>query len=227
MIDFDLIFKDNNRGSWHAELQSLFPVADTTDDQIVYDFFKNSTGKFLEIGANIGKNGTGWQLLQNNWEGVYCEPDPVACADLMKNIRISNFIDKTLVVNGAITSTIKLSSFYCAINRSAISSLDSTWPNKQPMPGCADVKLQKILTNTITLNVLFDAIGYDFEFISIDTEGTDVELINSMDLSLFPKLKLISTEANFTVAYYMYSCGFVPYAKTASNTYFVNKYNVS
>ncbi len=84
MIDFDLIFKDNNRGSWHAELQSLFPVADTTDDQIVYDFFKNSTGKFLEIGANIGKNGTGWQLLQNNWEGVYCEPDPVACADLMK-----------------------------------------------------------------------------------------------------------------------------------------------
>ena len=55
MIDFDLIFKDNDRGRWHAALCSLFPVSDTTDDQIVHDFFKDSTGKFLEIGANICK----------------------------------------------------------------------------------------------------------------------------------------------------------------------------
>ena len=50
-------------------------------NNILAEHFKNVKGKFLGIGAHIGLD-WGFPLLEQGWQGVYCEPDPFNCSKL-------------------------------------------------------------------------------------------------------------------------------------------------
>ena len=162
------------------------PEPNDVFDNILVDHFKNFTGKFLGIGANVGLD-WGFPLLDRGWSGVYCEPDPIACSQLIQNTE--KYRNQVSIVNSAIMPTSGLRPFYLSLNSSFLSSMDSDWLetvlsynnnqwDKNP-------KKVPILTNAISFQELINYIGIDFDLIVIDTEGFDVEIAMSVDWSVF------------------------------------------
>jgi FkbM family methyltransferase len=158
------------------------------DRLIVSTFFAGQTGKFLSIGANDGKDQT-FDLLCNGWTGVYCEPDPFACAQLIETTK--DFKDQVTIINCAVTPAGGTIEFYLAINNSAVSSLDSEWVrDHQP-----DAVVRKIIVNSLTLTDILLMFNYKFDYIQTDIEGQDIQIIETVDWSSMPTCKMICTEA--------------------------------
>jgi len=177
-------------------------MIDIVEKEFVVDFFKNQlTGKFLEIGACDGGPNSDdepfWGLVQKGWNGVYCEPNPMSCARLIKNVM--PYGDKIKIFNGAITPAGGLSDFYLSIDTGGSSSFDSSWMSKQTFYEETH-RQYPIITNTITVNTLIDHVGWDVDAISIDIEASPQSeflktLFNDVDLSKLIKCKLFIMEA--------------------------------
>jgi len=170
-------------------------------NNILADHFKNVKGKFLGIGAHIGLD-WGFPLLEQGWQGVYCEPDPFNCSKLLENIE--KYSNQVKVVNSAITPTGGVMPFYSSYNSSFLSSLDpdhlqtaisynSSWDSNP--------KVIPFLTNTLSFQNLINYVGKDFDLIVIDAEGYDVEIAESLDWSQFGKCTLVSLEHGYPEIY--------------------------
>lgn len=156
------------------------------------------TGTFLEIGADYGLDHL-YPALELGWKGVYCEPDPSSCAELVKHTEC--FADRVTVINAAVAKTSGLVDFHLCTNASGTSSLREDWRdiNRQTVP---DPVIRTIVTNTVSIEQLFDYIGYDLDIISIDTEGSDLMLVENIPWARLQQCKVIMFETGYT--------GFVP-----------------
>jgi len=178
------------------------PEPNNNFDNILSDQFKESTGRFLGIGANIGLD-WGFPLLEKGWTGVYCEPDPIAFSSLIQNTE--RFRDKVSLVNVAVSPIGGLKPFYMSINSSFLSSLDPD--HLEETLSYFNYEFDKnpkkipILTNTVSFQHLIDHVGKDFDLIVIDAEGIDVELAMSVDWAQFTKCSLISLEHGYPEIY--------------------------
>lgn len=151
-------------------------------------------GKFLEIGADYGLDHL-YPALELGWKGIYCEPDPSSCAELIKTT--SPFADRVTIVNAAVAETSGLADFHLCTNASGTSSLREDWRdiNRDTVP---DPVIRTIVTNTIAVNQLFDRIGYDIDIISIDTEGSDMMLIENIPWAGLTQCKVVMFETGYT-----------------------------
>ena len=186
-------------------------------DRIIEQDFVQKSGRFLGVGANIGKDWA-WPLACNGWHGVYVEPDPSACSQLVKNCK--PFGDRIQIVNCAVSGTGGLQSFFCSLKSNYNSSLNKKWLDKFVMLNHSkdndDAEhIYPILTNTISFTDLISHIGKDFTCIVIDTEGTDEEIVKSVDWSKFTNCELVCIEHEFmeiephlSVISYLHECGF-------------------
>jgi FkbM family methyltransferase len=186
------------------------------------EYFKDvPSGKFLEIGANDGKQESiehtyspSWTLLGKGWSGIYCEPDPHPCAKLIEYVHKDGFEDRVTIFNGAITLADKIDNFYLSIDNSFASSFFKDWihnPNHVPFN---DKREFRIMTNTISFQNFINQMGNDFNYLSTDIEGLDYDLITSIEWDQFPNLRLISTEGMFSVAKHLDKFNFRLFAKT-------------
>ena len=174
-------------------------MTDIIEKHFIVDFFKNQpTGKFLEIGSDDGgpKNEEEpfWGLAEQGWSGVYCEPNPISCAKLIKNVM--PYGDKIKVFNGAVTPSSELLNFYLSIDTGGSSSFDPEWMKKQDFY-LPEHRQYPIITNTVTLSKLLDFVGWDVDAISIDVEakGNYVELmLADIDFTKLFNCKLICIE---------------------------------
>lgn len=162
------------------------------DNTIVAAFFNNQVGRFLSIGANSGNDQT-YQLLVNGWQGVYCDPDPYACAKLIETTK--NFKDQVTIINCAITPTGGITDFYLAIDHSVISSLDSSWIDAHKK----NTTIRKIIVNSLKFDDILKMFDYTFDYIQTDIEGYDAQVIESINWAILPSCKMICTEAGPTV----------------------------
>jgi hypothetical protein len=185
------------------------------DDVVVSDFFKSQpTGRFLCIGSANGIDQTR-SLLEKGWSGVYCEPDPVALSDndghgLLRATK--EFRDKIVIVNAAITSTSDVCEFY--INKTiALSTTKKEWADNDSIP---------IIINSLGVNQLLDYVGEDFDYVQIDAEGADVEIVNSIDWSKrLPNCKMIGVELGIQNWIQLWNQGnYVIASVTEHNMYF-------
>lgn len=177
------------------------PEPNNNFDNILAEYFKNFKGRFLGIGANFGFD-WGFPLLDRGWTGVYCEPDPIACAQLIANTE--KYRDRVTIVNSAVMPTSGLRPFYLSLNSSFLSSIHSDWlENALSHNDSWDRNPKKlpILTNTISFINLIAYVGTDFDLIVIDAEGVDVEIAMSIDWSQFTKCTLISLEHGYPEIY--------------------------
>jgi len=168
-------------------------------DRIIAQNYMQKTGRFLGIGANIGKDWA-WPLASNGWHGVYVEPDPSACSQLVKNC--TPFADKIKIVNCAVSGTGGLQTFFCSLKSNYNSSLNKKWLDKfvklnHSQDNDDAEHIRPILTNTIAFADLIDAVGTNFRVIVIDTEGTDEEIVRSTDWSQFSECELVCIEHEF------------------------------
>jgi FkbM family methyltransferase len=194
MCDNDIIEIASSR-IWHDGTAIL--------DQILKELFQNKTGKFLGIGANIGKDWS-WPLLKNGWQGILVEPDPTACAALIRNSQ--EFHEQLTIVNTAVSSKSALTPFYLSLKSSWNSSMNIHWlkktmeNNKHNLSAEQDDKnhIHEIVTHAIGFQDLVNYVGNKFDVIVIDTEGSDSQIVMSLDWQQFQQCTLVCIEHEFS-----------------------------
>lgn len=140
------------------------------EEQIINDLF-GDVGRFLDVGAYDGK----WcsntlRLYERGWSGVLVEPAPSCFAALEKQY---DKCPRVKLVNAALSDMDDSVWIYESGPLSTTSDdFRKEWPNHKFVP---------IAVPGTTWTALLAEHGADFDFVNIDTEGTNLDV-----LRLFP-----------------------------------------
>lgn len=148
------------------------------------------TGRFLDIGAWNGKGFSNtFRLTELGWSGVCVEPSPVVFPDLIKNHGSNPKIE---LVNTAISPDLpRLVRWY----DSGGDAISTTSPaHKEKWEKGWHTKFTAFWIYTMPMRQLFDGFGYDFDFINIDVEDTNIDLFRALPWPALTKMKIICVE---------------------------------
>jgi FkbM family methyltransferase len=151
---------------------------------------KNRPGYFVEFGATDGVSSSNTLLLEEKgWDGIVAEPSDVFHESIFKNRKCH--IDTSCVSNTTGDTVV----FY-EVGNSGLSSM-AKYANNDHWAGARAEHVEKEVT-TITLKDLLDK--YDapknIDYLSIDTEGAEFDILSAYDFSR--NFKLITVEHNHT-----------------------------
>lgn len=166
-----------------------------SQDKIVLEYLKNkSNGFFVEIGASDGILLSNCYLLETkyDWEGICIEPIPYKFESLKKN-------RKCKCVNTAVFHKSDLE-----VDFSIHKYGEHTEDGISGITDYLDKHKEKVLKNETRIKVktktLNDILSENdcpesIDYLSLDTEGTELEILRSVDLEKY-KFKIISVEHN-------------------------------
>lgn len=140
-------------------------------------------GFFVEVGANNPINlSQTWHLAQEGWRGILVEPIPELCRELRAKRPDSVVVEVACGAPSAPTTA----SFTVAMD-SGKSTLSSEFLDKR-----SDVAMQ-ITVNVKPLNDILQEEGVEqIDFVSIDVEGTQFDVIQGFDIQRWnPRLLLV------------------------------------
>lgn len=190
LLNFIQFIKKNNHNFKSQLYQDLFASF------IIKDNFDKT---YLEFGATNGIDLSNTYLLENNfsWSGVLVEPDIQWIEQLKKNRPESKIISKCIWNKSGEKLT-----FFSSDNGVLSTLEDFKFNDLKSMPGNANERVKagkNIEVETITLNQL---IAEEFNeispsYISIDTEGSEFEILNVFDFSKYHPM-VLTVEHNFT-----------------------------
>lgn len=151
---------------------------------------KYKTGYYVEIGASDGIELSNTYLLEKNgWAGICIEPIPARYEKLVKN-------RKAVCYNKAVYHTSDLEVVFSIANRyDLLSGIKQhiTKYRKEVFSNYTDILVQ---TKTLT-DILDDAEAPKFiEYLSLDTEGTELDILRSVDHSKYT-FGIIDVEHNY------------------------------
>uniref|UniRef100_A0A6C0HGE3 Methyltransferase FkbM domain-containing protein n=1 Tax=viral metagenome TaxID=1070528 RepID=A0A6C0HGE3_9ZZZZ len=153
-------------------------------------YSNKSSGTFIEIGASDGKMLSNTYLLEQiGWKGICVEPIPEKFELLQKNRKSINVNKAVYKVSGQdITFTVAIESLLSGIT----SEIDKYHTVKNTGT--------TISVKTITLNDLIKESGLPnfIEYLSIDTEGSEYEILKALDFSKYT-FGTIHVEHNFVM----------------------------
>lgn len=191
------------------------------EETVILDFFKNQAkafegvgkGRVLEIGAYhplIFSNSR--RLIELGWEAVLVEASP-KCFTAFETEYKNN--PKVKLVNKAIGATTKKLKFYDSAGAvgTAFDVHYNKWKELQ-------LDYEEITVDCVSWKDFYAEYPGKYDFISIDTEGMDYEILNQIDLHE-TETKLICVEytyANIGIEMYLKHYGF--------KTLFVNTENI-
>lgn len=190
-------------------------------DVIIAHFKDKPPGKFLDIGAYDGKTlSNTYALALCGWSGVMVEPSSYAFSAMLNNM--IDLPDITLI-NGAMTpDTDGFILFYDSFG-DALTTSSPDHLNKW-----RDVKFKQFYTNAFSLNTFIETYGSDYDFISLDTESTNWEMINAIMARIddFKNLSMICVEYDnkfMEIQSLMNSKGFTTIHINGENQIFIRK----
>jgi FkbM family methyltransferase len=209
-----------------ARQKNLRFSAQVAQDIIAYLFFKGKTdGFYIDIGANDGINGsTTYWAEQIGWKGICIEPQK-STFERMKKGR-------------------NCAAYNCAISNKSQENVEFiSFPGKDTRSGLADsmskshIEAAKQFSNmekNFVSTKTFGDIMADFEnvkfidFLSIDTEGHEMQVLESIDFTKFKfGLITIETQAGSDVVRYIEKNGYKKLMTAGSDCLFVSKdYNI-
>jgi len=172
------------------------------EQQVITDYFKGFIGTLLDIGANDGKTFSNSRaLLEVGWFGVLVEPSEQTFKQLQKNC--GHF--PVQLHNVGIADYCGTAEFYesgslvTENDHSLISSMKEIeterW-KKKSKPSDPIVEFTKTTIPVIDFKELLKNSRCDtFDFITIDVEGMEVEILKQMNLKLLG-CKMICLEYN-------------------------------
>lgn len=142
----------------------------------LYRAGRNSSGRLLEIGAwDPIKFSNSRALIALGWSAVLVEPSPGPMRSLLAQYGIGSGLPVTLV-QAAVTpgpvGCVEIQITDDALSTSSVESFDRWAPQAK--------FLGPIWVPSITIPQICEQFGGDFQFVSIDTEGTSVELLRSL-----------------------------------------------
>jgi FkbM family methyltransferase len=164
-------------------MRAIFP--DSMEKQLLEEFFQDSIGYFVEVGANdpIIDSKT-WNLEQVGWIGLLIEPQP-ELAERLRCMRKS-----------------KIGCFACGaperhnttmtLNIAGIRGIHSSLSENHFVAGSDVTSKIRVPIRTLDSALYEHKAPHPIDFLSIDTEGFDVDVLEGTDLSYWkPRLILI------------------------------------
>jgi len=185
------------------------------EEKYIVKFFKGKQGRFLDIGAYDGKTFSNtYQLALQNWGGVCVEPSPSLHKPL-EDLYGKN--EKIKIIKTGVGPKHGIFPFYNFYG-DAIGSFDKThaklWEEKGKR------KWKEMMIEVITVEELFTQIGFDFDFVNIDTEGWSWAILQEFPFAQLEQLKMICIEFDYEpqrIINLVKPFGFRLYYQTAEN----------
>ncbi len=181
---FDLILKNYSRDKSTSQLkQDIIAL-------IVNNFKRN--GFFVEFGATDGFSLSNTYLLEKSfdWTGILCEPGKSWHSDLKNN---RNCIIDNRCVHSSSGTFLEFHNSFNGELSTLKSFINSDRHNNFRKNGIS------YLVETVTLSELlkFHNAPAEIDFLSIDTEGSEYEILKSFDFSQY-RFNFICVEHNYT-----------------------------
>lgn len=166
------------------------------DRWVVWELGGKRGGFFVEIGAFDGKELSNTYLLETeyDWKGILAEPNPLLADGIGKIRKAALYTQPVDAVTGK-----SVTMRFVADQPEFSSMADHAFKDRH-----ADTRRKEsveIVQTTISLNDLLEAHGApsDIDFISIDTEGNEPDILSTFDFDRF-KVRLFCIEHNNTDA---------------------------
>lgn len=156
------------------------------EQKYILEHFKHvNNGRFLNIGAFDAFALSNTRCLyEKGFKGVLVEPSPPRLKIITEQYKDDPDV---LICDKAISSKSGVVDFY--ITEDALSSIEEThtkkWFNK---------KFEKSTVEVITPTQLFDKYGYDFNFISLDVESNNLDVVRHIPFDKLTELSLFIVE---------------------------------
>jgi FkbM family methyltransferase len=149
-----------------------------SEEQFIESYFTGQTGRFLDIGAFDGKTFSNTlRLAELGWHGVEVEPEPNVFLSLLSNLK--NFPNVKLVHAAFAKSARGLVKFYGS-RGDAISTTSEA--HKVKWEAGWTVDYQEMYVPLVTIRDIIDTFGAKFEFVNLDVESTNLELLHELPL---------------------------------------------
>lgn len=179
--------------------------ANKSEAQLLQDLFaafftkKNGSGKFLEFGATDGVSLSNTYMLENvfGWDGVLAEPSPQWHTSLLENRKNARVIRDCVWIE----SDLSIDFFVSDVG--VLSSIDDFKRSDEvSMPGNSNARNNSGYTTKVKTISLNDLVREHFpdgsiDYISVDTEGSEYEILNCFDLEKFGP-SVLTVEHNYT-----------------------------
>ncbi|MFO0454037.1 MAG: FkbM family methyltransferase [Pseudomonadota bacterium] len=148
------------------------------EQDIILQYFGNRKGFFLDIGANDGITLSNTYALQlQEWKGVLIEPSEEA----FNRIKASNGVQKFNVAIGTEDGHCTFHEMGNHLNAGDVSLLSTI--KKTELKRWPGVEFKERMTEVWTYKTLLKHSRLKFfDFISIDAEGVDYEILEQIDL---------------------------------------------
>lgn len=164
------------------------------EQNIILNYFNGFKGRLLDIGANDGVTlSNSKSLMDIGWHGVLVEPSPEAFKKLLDNY-IGN-PRASLVPYGISNKSGKFKFFdnETHLKKGDVSLLSTFKESELKRWENSDNKFNKKEIECITYEELLILNDYFFDFITIDAEGLDFEILSQINLS---QTKMVIVESN-------------------------------
>jgi FkbM family methyltransferase len=182
----------------------------TTEQPVILNYFKDFKGTFIDIGANDGVTFSNtYALYLKAWSGVYVEASPKAFAKLTKNIVKDDLVEFHQLALGKQNGGLILNESGPLVTKEDV-ALVSTFHQSEMK------RFEKVVTYNHVPVECYDWPTFlqkttfkTFDFISMDIEGSELEVLPQIDLS---ETKMICIEWNgnhkLMIEYEKYLTGF-------------------
>lgn len=192
------------------------------EDKVIESFFKNKTnGVCIEVGAYDGVSSSNSLYFEKlGWRALCIEPNPVAFNNC-KRIRKECI---NCCIGQDDKKNVDFTIFHLGSNTSAISSLE---PDDRLIKSHAHMITNKssCKIDVRSLTSLLDEITFpqQIDFVSIDTENTELDVLKGFDLQKYD-VKLLIIENNYNESFceeYLKHFGYTKVQRLAVNDFFV------
>jgi FkbM family methyltransferase len=182
-----------------SDRKHLLELISSSKSQLRQDLFVlqrtdfKDNGYFVEFGATDGKQFSNTFLLEDRfgWKGILAEPARTWHAELRKNRPLAT-IDTRCVwkISGDLIQ-------FAESPVPELSSIDGIKNQDEHVDARETSKRYEV--ETVSLQNLLESNNapHNIDYLSIDTEGSEFEILNSFDFSKY-NIKIISCEHNYT-----------------------------
>jgi FkbM family methyltransferase len=152
--------------------EAVRSYSQNNEQDVILNFFGSHVGRFLDIGAFDGVELSNTRALAElGWSGIMVEPSPPCLVRLIESVK--GFNSRVEVWACAVSGSAGMAklSMSSDISRVWANSIEPTFPEDY-IPGKINVP---VYVPTVSIRTILS--GNDFNFISIDAEWKDLEIL--------------------------------------------------
>jgi FkbM family methyltransferase len=209
------------------EVENVF-YSQFGEDKILFEIFQRKTsGVCVDVGANNGVDDSISLFFEKiGWKCILVEPNPSLC----KEIRA---VRKGLLYECAASNQSGTATLYIVEGAARSDGLSTISTDKEEHDRIKSLGFtsRPVGVRTMTMDeIMADAqINGDIDFISIDVEGHEYEVLEGLSLERWkPKIMVLEDNSNFensTVSNYLKKFGYVRFMRTGVNDWYAHRIN--